>query len=71
MYSSSLVPGEVETRGNTQYVGKPLPKCKPSASRHDATSEKMEKCDPKNCMRVNSKVTCQIIRQVLDFCVYL
>ena len=40
---SFLVPGEVETRGSTQYVGKPLPQCKPSTSRRDATSEKIEK----------------------------
>ena len=37
------MPGEVETRGGTQYVGKPLPQCKPSAGRRDATSEEMEK----------------------------
>ena len=35
-----LIPGKVETRGSTQLVGKPLPQRKPSASRHDATSEK-------------------------------
>ena len=40
---SFLVLGEVETRGSAQYVGKPLGQCKPSASRHDATSEEMEK----------------------------
>ena len=43
---SFLVPGEVETRGITQYVRKPLPQCKPSASRHDATSEEKEKLRP-------------------------
>ena len=47
MESTSLVPGEVETQGSTQYVGKPLPQCKPSASRRDATSEEMEKLRPK------------------------
>ena len=40
---SFLMPGEVETRGSTQYVGKPLPQCKPSTNRHDATSEEIEK----------------------------
>ena len=39
MDSSSLVPGEVESRGSTQYVGRALLQCKPYASRHDATSE--------------------------------
>ena len=48
MELSSLAPGEVETRGSTQYVGKHLPQCKPSASRCDATSEEMEKLLPKN-----------------------
>ena len=43
---SCLVPGEVETRGSTHYVGKPLPQCKPSTSRHDATSEGKEKLRP-------------------------
>ena len=47
MELSSLALGEVETRGSTQYVGKPLPQCKPSASRRDATSEEMEKLRPK------------------------
>ena len=36
---SFLALSEVETRGSTHLVGKPLPHCKPSASRHDATSE--------------------------------
>ena len=45
---SFLVPGEVETRGSTQYVGKPLPQCKPSASRRNATSEEKGKLRPKN-----------------------
>ena len=40
---SSLALDEVETRVSTQYVGKPLPQCKPSASRCDATSGEMEK----------------------------
>ena len=40
---SFLMLGEVETRGSTQYVGEHLPQCKPSISRHDATSEEMEK----------------------------
>ena len=44
---SCLALGEVETRGSTQYVGKPLPQCKPSRSRRDATSEEMEKLQPK------------------------
>ena len=43
MELSFLVPGEVETQGSTQYVGKPLPQCKPPASRHYATSEEIEK----------------------------
>ena len=47
MELSSLAPGEVETRDCTQYVGKPLHQCKPSASRHDATSEEMKKLRPK------------------------
>ena len=45
---SFLAPGKVETRGSTQCVGKPLPQCKPSASRRDATSEEKEKLRPKN-----------------------
>ena len=40
------MPGEVETRGSTQFVGKYLPQCKPSASRRDATSEEKEKLRP-------------------------
>ena len=36
---SCLMLGEVEIRGSTQLDGKPLPQCKPSASRCDATSE--------------------------------
>ena len=47
MDSCFLAPGEVETRGSALYVGKPLPQCKPSASRCDATSEEMEKLSPK------------------------
>ena len=46
MELSFFVPGEVETRGSTQYAKKPLPQCKPSASRHDATSEEMENLRP-------------------------
>ena len=34
-----LMLGEVETRGGTHLDGKPLPQCKPSASKHDATTE--------------------------------
>ena len=45
---SFLVPGEVETRGSTQLVGKPLPQCKPSASRRDATSEEKLKIATQN-----------------------
>ena len=48
MDSSFLVPGEVETRGSTQYVRKLLPQCKPSTSRCDAASEEMEKLQPTN-----------------------
>ena len=48
MELSSLMLGEVETQGSTQYVGKFLPQCKPSANRRDATSEKMEKLQLKN-----------------------
>ena len=44
---SFLVLGEVETRGSTQLDGKPLPQCKPSTSRRDATSEEKEKLRPK------------------------
>ena len=68
---SFLVPGEVETQGSTLYVGKPLPQCKPSASKHDALSEKTKNCDPKICVKVRSRVTCRIICQALDCCVYL
>ena len=48
MYLSFLVTGEVETQGSTRYVGKPLPQYNPSANRRDATSEEMEKMQPKN-----------------------
>ena len=48
MELSFLVLCEVETRGSTQYVGKPLPQYKPSTSRHGATSEEIEKLKPKN-----------------------
>ena len=48
MDSSCLAAGEVETRGSTQYVGKPLLQCKPSINKRDATSEEMEKLQPKN-----------------------
>ena len=41
---SFLVPGEVETRRSTQFAGKP--QYKPSANRHDATSEEKEKLRP-------------------------
>ena len=47
MESSFLAPGEVETRGSTQLDGKPLPQCKPSVSRRDATSEEKKKLRPK------------------------
>ena len=47
MNSSFLAPGEVETRGNTQLDGKPLPQCKPPASRRDATSNEKLKLRPK------------------------
>ena len=47
MELSFLAPGEVETRGSTQFVGKPLPQCKPSTSWCDATSEEKEKLRPK------------------------
>ena len=46
MELSFFAPGEVETRGSTQYVGKPLPQCKPSASRHDGTSQEKKKLRP-------------------------
>ena len=71
MKSSFLTPGEVETRGSTQYVGKPLPQCTPSASRFDATSEEKKNCDPKIYMRVSSKANYQILFQVLGCKVYL
>ena len=51
------MPGEIETRGSTQYVGKSLPQYKPSASRCDATSEKLEKLQPKICVKINNKVS--------------
>ena len=44
---SFFAPGEVETRGSTQYVVKSLPQYKPSANRCDATSEEKEKLRPK------------------------
>ena len=47
MNSSFIAPGEVETRGSTHFVRKPLPQCKPSASRRDTTSEEKEKLRPK------------------------
>ena len=47
MDSSFVVLGEVETRGSTHLDGKPLPQCKPSASRCDAISEEKEKMRPK------------------------
>ena len=47
MDSFFLAPGEVESRGSTQSVGKPLLQSKPSTSRRDATSEEMEKLRPK------------------------
>ena len=47
MDSSFLLLGEVETRGSTHLDGKPLPQCKPSASRHDATSEEKKKLRPR------------------------
>ena len=56
--------GEVETRGSTQYVGKPLLQYKPSVSRRDATYEKMENCNPKNGMKINNKVSSQIPHQL-------
>ena len=68
---SFLVLCEVETGGSTHLDEKPLPQCKPSASRHDATSEEKKNCDPKLCVRVTSKVTCRIIWLALDFCMYL
>ena len=43
---SFLAPGEVETRGSSQFVGKPLPQCKPSGSRRDATCKEKEKSRP-------------------------
>ena len=46
MELSFLTLGEVETRGNTHLDGKPLPQCKPSASRRDATSEEKKKLRP-------------------------
>ena len=45
---SCLVLGEVETRGSTQVDGKPLPRCKPSASRRDATAKEKLKLRPKS-----------------------
>ena len=47
MELSFIAPGEVETRGSTQSVGKPLPQCNPSTSRSDATSEEKGKLRPK------------------------
>ena len=65
------MPGEVETRGSTQFVGKPLPQCKPSTSRHDATSEEKEKLRPKTLFESYKQGYCRIIYQALDCCVYL
>ena len=54
---SFFMPAEVETRGSTHLDGKPLPQCKPSISRRDATSEeKKNNCDPKLYVRITSKV---------------
>ena len=47
MNLSFLALGEAETRGSTFLDGKPLPQCKPSASRRDATSEEKKKLRPK------------------------
>ena len=44
---SFLALGAVESRGSSHLDGKPLPKCKPSASRRDATSEEKKKLIPK------------------------
>ena len=65
------MPVEVETQRSTHYLGKPLLQCKPSTSRRDTTSEKMEKLRPKICMKIISKVYYQIIHQVLDYYVCL
>ena len=43
---SFLALGEAETRGSTHLNGKHLPRCKPSASRRDATSEEKKKLRP-------------------------
>ena len=48
---SFLVPGEVETRGSTQLVGKPLPQYKPSTSRLDAIFEEKVKIMTQNSVR--------------------
>ena len=68
---SSLVLGEVETRGNTQYVGKYLPLYKPCASRRDATSEKKKKLRPKICVKIINKFSYQILHMMSDCCVCL
>ena len=44
---SFLVLAEVEIQESTQLEGKPLPQCKPSASKRDATSEEEKKIRPK------------------------
>ena len=69
--SSFLAPGEVETRGSTHLDGKPLPQCKPSASRRDATPEEKEKLRPETLCASYLKVTCRILCKILDFYVYL
>ena len=45
---SFLMPGEVETQGSIHLDGKPLPQCKPSTSRQDATSKEKEKTETRN-----------------------
>ena len=53
---SFLAPGEVKTRGSSHLDGKPLLQYKPSASRHDATSEEKEKLRPKTLYKSYQKV---------------
>ena len=43
-----LVLGEVEIQESTHLDGRPLPECKPSATRRNATSEEKKKLRPKN-----------------------
>ena len=56
MESSCLVPDEVETRGSTQVVGKPMLWCKPFTSKRGANTKKKLELWPKPLCECCSKV---------------